>query len=79
MTINEVQLSPKDIMGAMIDSASLDFQEIERDEIEGDYSDAMLSMERTEAFGYYNGLEAAYKVFFGEDYNSIVELDKELD
>jgi hypothetical protein len=39
-----------------ISEASANFEEIEAQEIEDDYSDAMLSMERTEASGLVDGL-----------------------
>ena len=82
MTITEMQITPKDILESMIDSATLEFLEIAKEEEDGDYGDAMLSMERTEAYGYCNGLEAAYKVFFREDYLCTVSLpdsDEETD
>jgi hypothetical protein len=53
---------------SLIDSAWENFGELAADEEEGDYSDAMLSMERTEAYGYAEGLGVAYHLIFGEAY-----------
>ena len=48
--------------------AETDYLKIEKEEREDDYSDAMLSMERTEAQGYAEGLSVAYELIFGEAY-----------
>ena len=45
-------MTPQEMLEQMIDKATLDFLEIAKEEEEGDYSVAMLSMERTEAYGY---------------------------
>ena len=60
----------------MIDKATLDFLEIAKEEEDGDYGDAMLSMERTEAYGRAEGLSAAYEVIFDKEYVSPVALDE---
>ena len=59
----------------MIDKATLDFSEIAKEEEEGDYSDAMLSMERTEANGFLEGLSVAYHIIFDKEYLPQIELD----
>jgi hypothetical protein len=59
----------------MIDSAEQELGEIGKEEIDGDYSDAMLSMERTEAYGRARALCEAYFVFFGEEYLSPEAVD----
>jgi hypothetical protein len=61
----------------MIDKATLDFLEIAKEEEDGDYSDAMLSMERTEASGLVDGLSAAYYIIFDKEYISSIELDEQ--
>lgn len=53
---------------SLIDSAWDNFAEIAADEEADDYSDAMLSMERTEAHGYAEGLSVAYELIFGQAY-----------
>jgi hypothetical protein len=58
----------KEKLQSLIDSAWENFGEIVADEEAGDFSDAMLSMERTEAQGYAEGLSVAYSIIFGEDY-----------
>ena len=42
-------MTPQEMLEQMIDKATLDFLEIAKEEEDGDYGDAMLSMERTEA------------------------------
>jgi hypothetical protein len=59
----------------MIDKATLDFSEIAKEEEEGDYGDAMLSMERTEANGFLEGLSVAYHIIFDKEYTSPIGLD----
>ena len=61
----------------MIDKATLNFLEIAKEEEDGDYSDAMLSMERTEASGFADGLSVAYHVIFDKEYVSNVSLEQE--
>lgn len=53
----------------MIDNAWQDFSEIAEAEEADDYSDAMVSMERTEAQGYAEGLSMAYALVYGKAYN----------
>jgi hypothetical protein len=59
----------------MIDKATLDFSEIAKEEEDGDYGDAMLSMERTEANGFLEGLSVAYHIIFDKEYIPQIELD----
>lgn len=51
-----------------IDEAWLVFSQIAKEEEDDDYSDAMVSMERTEANGFATGLERAYFILFGQQY-----------
>jgi len=70
-------MTPQEMLEQMIDKASLDFLEIAKEEEDGDYGDAMLSMERTQAEGFVDGLSAAYYVVYDKEYVSTVELDNE--
>ena len=45
-----------------------EFADIAKEEEDGDYSDAMLSMDRTRAEGFADGLLSAYYQVFGESY-----------
>jgi hypothetical protein len=45
-----------------------EFADIAKEEEDDDYSDAMLSMDRTRAEGYADGLLSAYYQVFGESY-----------
>ena len=68
-------MSPKEMLEQMIDKATTDFLEIVREEEDGDYGDAMLSMERTEAQGFVDGLSAAYYIIYDMEYTSQVPLE----
>jgi hypothetical protein len=70
----ETKLDPKKIFQLQIDSAWREFNEIAQEEEEGDYSDAMLSMDRTRAEGYAEGLGMAYYIFYGEKYTPTFEI-----
>lgn len=61
-------MTPQEMLEQMIDKAWQEFSEIARAEEEDGYSDAMVSMERTEANGYAEGLQTAYAVIFGKEY-----------
>jgi hypothetical protein len=67
-------MTPQEILEQMIDKATLDFLEIAKEEEDGDYGDAMLSMERTQAEGFVDGLSAAYQIIFNKEYASPVQL-----
>ena len=69
-------MTPQEMLEQMIDKAPLDFLEIAKEEEDGDYGDAMLSMERTEANGFADGLSAAYQIIFNKEYASPVQLDE---
>ena len=68
-------MTPQQMLEQMIDKATLDFSEIAKEEEDGDYSDAMLSMERTEANGFLEGLSVAYHIIFDKEYLPQIELD----
>ena len=68
-------MTPQEMLEQMIDKATVDFSEIAKEEEEGDYSDAMLSMERTEANGFLEGLSVAYHIIFDKEYLPQIELD----
>lgn len=50
-----------------IKEAKTAWEEIAQQEADGGYSDAMLSIERGEAEGYYYGLRSAYIILEGHD------------
>jgi hypothetical protein len=62
------EIAKQEKLKSMIDKAWQDFSEIAEAEEADGYSDAMVSMERTEANGYAEGLSHAYYVFYGEEY-----------
>jgi hypothetical protein len=68
-------MTPQQMLEQMIDKATLDFSEIAKEEEDGDYGDAMLSMERTEANGFLEGLSVAYHIIFDKEYLPQIELD----
>lgn len=61
-----------------IEQAWAEFNEIATEEEEDDYSDAMVSMERTRAEGFAFGLEHAYYVFYKERYQ-VKDLTEEVE
>lgn len=61
-------MTPQQMLEQMIDSAWADFAEISAQEEEYGYSDAMLSMERTEARGFAEGLAVAYNLVYDKEY-----------
>ena len=69
-------MTPQQMLEQMIDKATLDFLEIAKAEEDDDFSDAMVSMERTEANGFVEGLSVAYHIIFDKEYISPVELDE---
>ena len=72
-------MRPQEMLEQMIDKATLDFLEIAKEEEDGDYGDAMLSMERTQAEGFVDGLSAAYYLIYDKEYISPVALDEDND
>jgi hypothetical protein len=72
-------MTPQEMLEHLIDKASLDFLEIAKAEEEDDYSDAMVSMERTEADGFLQGLQVAYQLVFDKEYISPVSLEPEVE
>jgi len=70
-------MTPQQMLEEMIDKATLDFLEIAKAEEDDDYSDAMVSIERTEAYGFAEGLSVAYHLIFDKEYISPVELDND--
>jgi len=59
----------KDKLKEYITKAWQEFEEIVAEEEEDGYSDAMLSMDRTRAEGYAEGLQTAYELIYDEEYN----------
>ena len=61
-------MTPQEMLEEMIDSAWNDFAQIAKEEEEDDYSDAMLSMDRTRAEGFAEGLATAYHLVYDKEY-----------
>ena len=59
-------MTPKEMLEQMIDEAWADFNQIASEEEEDDYGDAMLSMDRTRAEGFAEGLSSAYNLIYDE-------------
>ena len=69
-------MTPQEMLEQMIDKATLDFLDIAKEEEDGDFGDAMLSMERTQAEGFVDGLSAAYYIVYDKEYTSQMALDE---
>lgn len=61
-------MSIKDKLKQDIHKAWDEFNEIATEEEEDDYSDAMVSMDRTRAEGYAEGLQYAWELMYDETY-----------
>ena len=61
-------MTPQEMLEEMIDAAWNDFAQIAKEEEEDDYSDAMLSMDRTRAEGFAEGLATAYHLVYDKQY-----------
>lgn len=61
-------MTPQEMLEEMIDSAWNDFSEIAKEEEDDGYSDAMLSMDRTRAEGFAEGLATAYHLVYDKEY-----------
>lgn len=72
-------MTPQEMLEQMIDKSIIDFLTIAKEEEEDGYSDAMLSMERTEAQGFTDGLSAAYYIIFDKEYVPTVDLAAEVE
>ena len=76
MQVGGNQMTPQEMLEEIIDKATLDFLEIAKAEEDDDYSDAMVSMERTEAQGFVDGLSVAYHIIYDKEYISPVSLEE---
>lgn len=63
-------MNTKEKLQEMIDNAWIDYVDLHKAEIETGYDDAMDGFERKEAEGFALGLEAAYHLFYDEEYQS---------
>jgi len=61
-------MTPQQMLEQMIDAAWADFAEIAKEEEDDGYSDAMLSMDRTRAEGFAEGLATAYNLVYDKEY-----------
>lgn len=68
-------MTPQEMLKNMIQKAWAEFNDIAREEEEDDYSDAMLSMDRTRAEGYAEGLSSAYSIIYNEEYLPVIEVE----
>ena len=64
-------------LAKMIDNAWKEYIELHKAEIESGYDDAMDGFDRKEAEGFALGLEAAFHLFYDEEYssNEAIEFD----
>ena len=61
-------MTSQQMLEQMIEHAFQDFAQISKEEEEGGYSDAMLSMDRTRAEGFADGLAVAYNLVYDKEY-----------
>ena len=70
-------MTAKQALQDMITKAWETYAELTQEEIDGGYSDAMLSMERTEASGFAEGLTAAFTLIYNEQ--PVYDIDVDLE
>jgi hypothetical protein len=70
-------MTSQEMLEQLIDEAWQDFLTIAKEEKEDGYSDAMVSMDRTRAEGFAEGLQLAYRLVFDTDYNPLVTEEEE--
>lgn len=68
-------MTPQEMLKNLIAKAWAEFNDIAREEEADDYSDAMVSMDRTRAEGYAEGLSYAYYIIFNEEYLPVIEVE----
>jgi hypothetical protein len=61
-------MTPQEMLRDMIDDAWKEYTDIAREEEDDDYSDAMVSIERSYAEGYAEALSVAYFLIYDEQY-----------
>jgi hypothetical protein len=65
-------MTPQQMLEEMIDKAWTDYVDLHKAEIDSGYDDAMDGFERKEAEGFALGLESAYTIVYGKEYQSNV-------
>ncbi len=61
-------MTPQEMLRDMIDDAWKEYTDIAKEEEDDDYSDAMVSIERSYAEGYAEALSVAYFLIYDEQY-----------
>ncbi len=61
-------MTPQEMLRDMIDDAWKEYTDIAKEEEDDDYSDAMVSIERSYAEGYAEALSGAYFLIYDEQY-----------
>jgi hypothetical protein len=77
MSVGKDTIEPMNELIEKIKEARIAWQEIAQAEIEDGYSDAILSIERGEAEGYYFGLKSAYIILNGHEPDLEIGEDEE--
>jgi hypothetical protein len=67
-------MTPQQMLETQIEEAWISFNEIATEEEEEGYSDAMLSMDRTRAEGYAEGLAYAYRLIYDKEFTPKFEI-----
>ena len=67
MSVGKDTIEPMNELLKAIKEAKTAWEEIAQEEEDGGYSDAILSIERGEAEGFYYGLRSAYIILEGHD------------
>ena len=65
----EIEASAQERMKAVIRIARQEFEELANAEEEAGYQDDMITIDKTRAEGYAQGLQTAYQLFYKEEFN----------
>jgi hypothetical protein len=66
----EIEFSTQEYLKAVVQSAWKEFEEFSKAEEEAGYQDEMITMHKTRAEGYAQGLQTAYQLFYKEEFNA---------
>lgn len=66
----EITVSDKEYLKLLIQKAWEDFNDLAKAEEEAGFEDEMITMDKTRAQGYAEGLSAAFQNIFKEEFNA---------
>jgi len=74
----EVTVSEKEYLKLLIQKAWEDFNDLAKAEEEAGFEDEMITMDKTRAQGYAEGLSTAFRYVFKEEFNAWIKVSQPL-